>query len=95
MSNVTLNFRGQLTPSDPSRRPILIVGQVRNLAKVSYEIIKVKLEPRVNEEVSETLNFPQTYMMSDQVFKMQCYMNLDNQPQAFNKQTIGIQNGLI
>lgn len=53
MSNVLLKFSGQLTSCDPSQHPVLIVGQLRHLAKVKYEVLKVKLEPRVNEEVSK------------------------------------------
>lgn len=56
MSHVNLLFSRNLAPSDPSQRPVLIVGQLKNLAKVNYDTIKVKLEPRVSEEVSTSLN---------------------------------------
>ncbi|PSN48819.1 putative aminopeptidase NPEPL1 [Blattella germanica] len=51
MSSAKLQFLGHLTPSDPQTRPVVIIGQVKNLAKVKYADIKVKLEPRVTEEV--------------------------------------------
>ena len=53
MSHVNLLFSNHLAISDPSQHPILIVGQTKNLAKLSYDVVKVKLEPRVSEEVSE------------------------------------------
>ena len=52
MTNVSLTFSASLTPSDPKEHPVLIVGQQHNLNKLSYDVIKVKLEPRVSKDVS-------------------------------------------
>lgn len=54
MPTVKLEFQDGLTPSDPQKKPVLIVGQLKNLAKVKYDEIKIKLEPRVTEEVYKT-----------------------------------------
>ncbi|RZF35984.1 hypothetical protein LSTR_LSTR005397 [Laodelphax striatellus] len=45
-----IRFSGTLTPSDPLVKPVLIVGQMKNLTKVKYDLLKVKLEPRVDQE---------------------------------------------
>lgn len=50
MSQVKLRFSSVLTPSDPNQHPVLIVGQLKNLHRVSYDVLKTKLEPRVTEE---------------------------------------------
>lgn len=49
-SSVSLKFSGVLTPSDPQEKPVLIAGQIKNLVKVKYDILKIKLEPRVSQE---------------------------------------------
>ncbi|ESO82811.1 hypothetical protein LOTGIDRAFT_184615 [Lottia gigantea] len=46
----TLNFSGSLSKSDPQNNPVLIVGQPRDLGKLTFENVKVKLEPRVDAE---------------------------------------------
>ncbi len=46
-----LRFSAELAVSDPARNAVLIVGQTKHLAKLQYETIKVKLEPRVPREV--------------------------------------------
>ncbi|KAK2149672.1 hypothetical protein LSH36_442g01046 [Paralvinella palmiformis] len=51
MTNVSLTFSASLTPSDPKEHPVLIVGQQHNLNKLSYDVIKVKLEPRVSKDI--------------------------------------------
>ena len=51
MFNVLLEFSDALVPSDPAQHPVLIVGQTKNLAKVSYAALKCKLQPHVTEEV--------------------------------------------
>ncbi|XP_069676729.1 probable aminopeptidase NPEPL1 isoform X1 [Periplaneta americana] len=51
MSSTKLQFMGSLTKTDPQSHPVVIIGQVKNLAKVKFSDIKVKLEPRVTEEV--------------------------------------------
>ena len=43
-------FNGGLTTSDPGNVPVMILGQHRHLAMVDWEVIKVKLEPRVTKE---------------------------------------------
>jgi len=59
MSRVDLVFSNTLTPCDPEKHPVLIVGQVKNLLQLGYERIKVKLQPRVSKEVrcTQTPNF--------------------------------------
>lgn len=54
MSNIQLKFSNHLTPSDPHLHPVLIIGQIKNLTKITYDDIKLKLEPRVKEEVYQT-----------------------------------------
>ena len=54
MTNVNLQFSGALTPSDPSTNPVLIVGQLKHLNRLTYSDLKVKLESRVSEEVTCT-----------------------------------------
>ncbi|XP_064466622.1 probable aminopeptidase NPEPL1 isoform X2 [Ornithodoros turicata] len=51
MSSTIIKFSSHITPSDPMQRPVLIIGQTKHLAKVTYSNIKCKLEPRVGEEV--------------------------------------------
>ena len=52
MSIVNLRFSGTLSPCDPSQHPVLVVGQLKNLNKVTFDQVKVKLEHRVTEEVN-------------------------------------------
>ena len=49
---VNLKFSGTLTPSDPKDHPVLIVGQRKHLANISYDDVSCKLQPRVTAEVS-------------------------------------------
>ena len=51
MTNVNLKFSSTLAPSDPSLNPVLIVGQLKNLTRLTFEDVKVKLQNRVSEEV--------------------------------------------
>lgn len=53
-AEVKLKFQSGLAPSDPQQTPVLIVGQLKNLTAVKFETIKVKLEPRVSEEVYQS-----------------------------------------
>lgn len=46
-----LQFSSANSTSDPANRSVLIVGQLPNLTKVPYDIVKTKLQPRVTEEV--------------------------------------------
>ncbi|XP_075231880.1 putative aminopeptidase NPEPL1 granny smith protein isoform X2 [Lycorma delicatula] len=48
--SVSLKFSGVITPSDPQDKPVLIAGQIKNLVKVKYDLLKIKLEPRVSQE---------------------------------------------
>ena len=47
-----LKFTGKLSQSDPQTTPVRIIGQLRNLNKISYDDVKMKLEPVVTAEVS-------------------------------------------
>lgn len=47
-----ITFSNSLKKSDPQQNPVLIIGQVKHLTQLKYEQIRVKLEPRVTEEVS-------------------------------------------
>ncbi|KAJ9586400.1 hypothetical protein L9F63_019952, partial [Diploptera punctata] len=51
MCSAKLQFLGQLTRTDPQTHPVVIIGQVKNLAKIKFNDVKMKLEPRVTEEV--------------------------------------------
>lgn len=42
-----------LATSDPVTAPVIVVGQVKHLNRVTWDTIKVKLEPRVNKEVEQ------------------------------------------
>jgi len=44
-------FRSGLEPGDPVDRPVLIIGQVEHLKRVSWETVRCRLEPRVTAEV--------------------------------------------
>lgn len=49
--SVTLRYSSDLATSDPQHNPVLIVGQVKNLNKITFDQVKRKVEPRVTEEV--------------------------------------------
>ena len=51
MVAAVLKFGGSLTPSDPQKNAVVIIGQPRYLSKINFSDVKMKLEPRVNEEV--------------------------------------------
>ena len=51
----TLKFSNVLTATDPQKNAVLIVGQAKNLALASYNDVRSKLEPRVDEEVTKLL----------------------------------------
>ena len=57
MANVKLRYAAELSTTDPAQHAVLIVGQMRHLLKLSYDKIKVKLEPRVTDDVSKRLKF--------------------------------------
>ncbi|KAG2461942.1 PEPL1 aminopeptidase, partial [Polypterus senegalus] len=50
MANVTLEFRESIGDSDPLTRPVLILGQLSNLQRVSWSQLQGKLQPSVNQE---------------------------------------------
>lgn len=57
MSVVTLKFSGSLSPSDPKEHPVLIVGQPRHLAMITFDDVSCKLQPRVTAETfSDAVN---------------------------------------
>ena len=47
----TLEFSGKLTPSDPYDKAVLIVGQLKHLAKLKFQDVQCKLGSRVDAEV--------------------------------------------
>lgn len=51
MTSTVIKYNGHLTPSDPLFEPVLIIGQPKNLAKISFEDVQCKLHSRVGEEV--------------------------------------------
>lgn len=60
MSSAKLQFLGSLTQTDPHVHPVVIIGQVQNLAKIKFDDIKMKLEPRVTEEVCSQCTYNNT-----------------------------------
>ena len=44
-------FSRGLTPSDPVKIPVIILGQHQHLVRVAWEDIRAKLEPRVTQEM--------------------------------------------
>ena len=51
MVAAVLKFGRSLTQSDPQKNAVVIIGQPRYLSKINFSDVKMKLEPRVNEEV--------------------------------------------
>jgi hypothetical protein len=47
MVAAVLKFGGSLTPSDPQKNAVVIIGQPRYLSKINFSDVKMKLEPRV------------------------------------------------
>ena len=45
-----VQFSGGLSVSDPVSTPVIIIGQHQHLVRVSWEDIRVKLEPRVSAD---------------------------------------------
>ena len=50
MVAAVLKFGRSLTQSDPQKNAVVIIGQPRYLSKINFSDVKMKLEPRVNEE---------------------------------------------
>ncbi|XP_022185741.2 probable aminopeptidase NPEPL1 isoform X2 [Nilaparvata lugens] len=50
LKQTVIRFSGTISPSDPLEKPVLIVGQMKNLTKIKYDLLKQKLEPRVDQE---------------------------------------------
>lgn len=51
MNKATLKFNKTLTQSDPQSHPVLIIGQLRHLSILKFENVRIKLIPRVSEEI--------------------------------------------
>ncbi|XP_037088413.1 probable aminopeptidase NPEPL1 [Pollicipes pollicipes] len=47
----TLKYAVGLSAADPDCQPVLVLGQIRHLARLAWDDVKVKLAPRVTEEV--------------------------------------------
>lgn len=45
-----IRFSGTLSKTNPESSPVLVIGQLKNLARITYDDVKVKLEPRVDAE---------------------------------------------
>ena len=69
----TVLFNGGLATSDPVTAPVIVVGQVKHLNRVTWDTIKAKLEPRVNKEV-EWLNISNV----DNMFKFTHPLDMDS-----------------
>ncbi|XP_029650535.1 probable aminopeptidase NPEPL1 isoform X1 [Octopus sinensis] len=50
----SLKFSAKLSASDPQTTPVRIIGQIRNLNKIVYDDVKMKLEPVVTAEMYST-----------------------------------------
>ncbi|KAL3287193.1 hypothetical protein HHI36_001670 [Cryptolaemus montrouzieri] len=48
---VSLVFQTGLSPTDPQKNPVLIIGQIKHLTKIKYEHVKCKLQPVVSEDI--------------------------------------------
>lgn len=48
---IRMQYSAARSTSDPHERPVLIVGQVKNLAKINFEDVAPKLRPRVDEQL--------------------------------------------
>lgn len=48
---VKINFSTDSERSDPQKQPVIIVGQLTCLNKITFDDVRHKLEPRVTEEV--------------------------------------------
>jgi len=51
MAGPTVKFSSGLSPSDPVSSPVLVLGQTKHLALLSWDIISNKLQPRVTQEL--------------------------------------------
>uniref|UniRef100_UPI00358FDF35 probable aminopeptidase NPEPL1 n=1 Tax=Myxine glutinosa TaxID=7769 RepID=UPI00358FDF35 len=51
MANVKLEFCGAAKTVDPRKRPLVIIGQVKNLKRLDWDEMRPRLEPRVTDEV--------------------------------------------
>ncbi len=49
---VKIRFESQLSACDPAQRNIVIVGQVPHLSLIPWDVVSVKLNPRVEKRVS-------------------------------------------
>lgn len=51
MAGVSVSFFSGLAVCDPVTNPVLVIGQPKDLAKVQWDDVKVKFEPRVAKEL--------------------------------------------
>lgn len=50
MTGATVKFSATLTQCDPKNQPVVIIGQTKNLLKLGYNGVRIKLESRVSKE---------------------------------------------
>lgn len=50
MASIKVSYSTARSACDPHETPVTIIGQVKNLNKVSYDDVKCKLEPRVDKQ---------------------------------------------
>ena len=53
MAKVDVRFAGSLSQSDPKSNAVAILGKLANLKTVPYDVVKCKLEPRVDKDTFE------------------------------------------
>lgn len=51
MSAAVIKFNAAPIKTDPNVHPVLIVGQLPHLSLLEFDHVKMKLEPRVNEDI--------------------------------------------
>ncbi len=51
---VEIKFNAESPATDPQEMPVVVLGQLRNLQKVSFDQVRSKLEPRVDAETWKT-----------------------------------------
>jgi probable aminopeptidase NPEPL1 len=47
---VKINFSADPASGDPAETPVVVMGLLKNLQKVSFDRVRSKMEPRVDEE---------------------------------------------
>jgi len=51
MATATVKFSSGLSASDPAESPVLVLGQLKHLSLLSWDLISCKLQPRVTSEL--------------------------------------------